>query len=468
VNAPNSGESRELRRQPKLPSDPDAWQELARISHIKHQAHSSLITAQPRARFRPRWLLRLGLILLIFTLVGALEGGQNLMNQYLANQPLSIWRALLLGLSDWYIWAALTPFVLLVAQYFPIGQRSWPLSLILHLVLSVVCATIVIQLTTNVLIRLQLGFDSAYIPKPTDRSQTGPSPIATANEQTSRISRPLDSSELGVRLLGARFAVYLVVYWTIVGVGHALGYYRKFRERELLAIQLESRLVQTQLQMLKMQLQPHFLFNTLNAISALMHQDVELADQMLARLAQLLRATLESAGIQEVPLKQELEFVELYLEIEQARIGPRLVVKIHAEAETMDAAVPNLILQPLVENAVRHGIAPRPKTGRIEINARRENSELCVEIMDDGPGLESDPSTPKREGVGLTNTRARLRQLYGHDHQFTFTKRAGGGLVITICVPFREIPIESVPADSDISLPRLPASSPAIPAPKSL
>jgi len=335
-------------------------------------------------------------------------------------------------------------------------------------VLSLLCATIVIQLMIPLLLHIQLGLEFTSVPKPVDSGQIITKAPGSASEKASKLSQPSDSSEVGARLLGVRFAVYLVVYWTIVGVGHALAYYRKYREREMLAIMLESRLAQTQLQMLKMQLQPHFLFNTLNAISALMHQDVELADQMLARLAQLLRATLESAGTQEVPLKQELEFVELYLEIEQARFGPRLVVHIDAEAETMDAGVPNLILQPLVENAIRHGIAPRPQTGHIEIRARRENGELRVEIMDDGPGLAGDSSVPQREGVGLTNTRARLRQLYGNAHQFTLANRAGGGLVVTVCVPFREIPDEIPQGEPDISTPRLPASPRRIAAPESL
>jgi sensor histidine kinase YesM len=134
----------------------------------------------------------------------------------------------------------------------------------------------------------------------------------------------------------------------------------------------------------------------------------------------------------------------------------------------MDAGVPNLILQPLVENAIRHGIAPRPQTGHIEIRARRENGALRVEIMDDGPGLAGDSSVPQREGVGLTNTRARLRQLYGNAHQFTFANRAGGGFVVTVCVPFREIPDEIPQAELDISTPRLPAPSRRIAAPESL
>lgn len=384
---------------------------------------------RPRGRFLSQRWLRLGLILAIFTLVGVLEAGQNIMLQYLSNRSPSGWRALLLGVTDWYIWAALTPFILWGSQLYPIEQRNWPGRVFFHVFVGILCATAVIVLMIPILERVHQNMEWLFTP------------------------RPADSVEVAINLLGFRFVIYLIVYWSIVGVSHAMAYYRKFREREMQAILLESRLAQTQLQMLKMQLQPHFLFNTLNAISALMHQDVELADQMLARLAQLLRSTLETAGTQEVSLKQELEFVELYLEIEQARFGPRLIVRMDADPETMDASVPNLILQPLVENAVRHGVAPRPETGHIEIRARRENGSLRVDVMDDGPGLASDSSLRKREGVGLANTRARLQQIYGDEHQFTLANRAGGGLVVTLRMPFREnsagFPLPS-PADSAV------------------
>jgi two-component sensor histidine kinase len=441
VNTPDYGERLDIPGELLQLRGSDAWTDMIRTSLIKPGSSPAQVPVTVSGQMRSRWWLRIGLILLIYTLIGMLEAGQNLMMQYLSNRPPSTWKALLVGISDWYIWAALTPFVLLVVHYCPFGQRSWPVSLFLHIVLSVMCASLVIQLMIPVLVSVQLDLD------------------------WTRRYNVSDSHEVGARLLGLRFAVYLIVYWTIVGVGHALAYYRKYREREMQAILLGSRLAQAQLQMLKLQLQPHFLFNTLNAISALMHQDVELADQMLAHLAQLLRTTLESGGTQEVPLKHELEFVELYLEIEQARFGPRLVVKMDASADTMDASVPNLILQPLVENAIRHGIAPRPETGHIEIRARRSNCQLRVEIMDDGPGLPSDPSTPVREGVGLANTRARLRQMYGDAHQFILANRSDGGLVVTVSIPFREIPDEPAPNEPEIFLPRPRSSSKSIAAP---
>jgi LytS/YehU family sensor histidine kinase len=183
-----------------------------------------------------------------------------------------------------------------------------------------------------------------------------------------------------------------------------------------------------------MQLHPHFLFNTLNAVSALMHQDVELADRMIARLGDLLRTTLDNADKQEVPLQQEIDFIRPYLEIEQARLGTRLSIGIDIDPNTVDARVPNLILQPLVENAVRHGIAPRPGPGRIEISARRENGHLHIQVRDDGAGIKQIDRL--KEGVGLSNTRARLEQLYGPAHRFEL--KNGHGFTVSVTLPFRD------------------------------
>jgi LytS/YehU family sensor histidine kinase len=236
----------------------------------------------------------------------------------------------------------------------------------------------------------------------------------------------------------AKFHQNLMFYAAILAVSQGVDYYRKYRERELRASQLEARLAQTRLQVLKMQLHPHFLFNTLNAISALIHQDVDLADRMVARLGDLLRSTLESADTQEVSLRQELDFIQPYLEIEQARLGPRLTVRLEIDPHALDAAVPNLVLQPLVENAIRHGIAPRAEPGRIEIRARRDDGQLCLQVRDDGPGLPPDPAAPFKEGIGLANTRARLQQLYGAAHRFELCNGPGRGLGVTITIPFRE------------------------------
>jgi LytS/YehU family sensor histidine kinase len=184
-----------------------------------------------------------------------------------------------------------------------------------------------------------------------------------------------------------------------------------------------------------MQLNPHFLFNTLHAISALVHKDVEAADRMIARLSDLLRYALESTDAQEVPLRQELGFLNRYLEIEQTRFGDRLTVRLDIAPETLDALVPNLVLQPLVENAIRHGIEPRAKPGRIDLRARRENGRLKLEVCDNGVGLPS--GRIPEEGVGLSNTRARLQQLYGEGHCFELGDAPGGGLMVSVELPFR-------------------------------
>ena len=184
-----------------------------------------------------------------------------------------------------------------------------------------------------------------------------------------------------------------------------------------------------------MQLNPHFLFNTLHAISSLMHKDVDAADRMLTRLSDLLRHALESTNTQVVPLREELEFLQRYLEIEQTRFGLRLAVRFDIAPDTLEAEVPNLVLQPLVENAIRHGIEPLASAGQIELYARRETGMLLLQVRDNGKGLP--PGSALEEGVGLANTRARLQQLYGAGHRLDAGNRPEGGFAVRITIPWR-------------------------------
>jgi two-component system LytT family sensor kinase len=227
----------------------------------------------------------------------------------------------------------------------------------------------------------------------------------------------------------------LLIYWVIVAVSFAFDYYRKYRERELRAVELEKRLAQAKLQALQMQLNPHFLFNSLHSISSLMHQDVEAADRMIVRLSDLLRAALDNSDTQEVTLGKELEFLKRYLEIEQIRFGKRLTVQMNITPDTLDAQVPNLILQPLVENAIRHGIEPHAKPGRIELRSKREADVLTLEVCDNGAGLPGNQ--PSAENVGLSNTRARLEALHAGVHSLEFHNVPGGGLLVRIMIPYR-------------------------------
>ena len=229
----------------------------------------------------------------------------------------------------------------------------------------------------------------------------------------------------------------IIYYWLLVGVGHGLEYYRFYRQREAQAAQLTARLARSELEMLKSQLHPHFLFNTLHAISALMHRDVKAADRMIARLSELLRMSLDYSGTQEVSLQEELAFLEPYVEIERIRLGERLTVEYDIQPGVLDACVPHMLLQPLVENAIRHGIAPRAQPGIIRIRARGRRDMLDIEVVDDGRGMP--PGRSANGGVGLANTRARLEQLYGDDFNFEPRNGAGGGFRVALTIPYRPI-----------------------------
>jgi two-component system LytT family sensor kinase len=190
------------------------------------------------------------------------------------------------------------------------------------------------------------------------------------------------------------------------------------------------------LQSLKSQLQPHFLFNTLHSISALMLTDVQAADQMMTRLSDLLRISLETGSAQLTTLSRELEVVNCYLEIEKVRFEERLSVTFDIAPETLDALVPHLLVQPLVDNAVKHGISKLPGGGEIRITAKVQHRELQVEVTDNGPGVGGPGSLPT-SGVGLRVTKERLESLYGHNHTFEFLSSPAGGVTARVCIPFR-------------------------------
>jgi len=222
----------------------------------------------------------------------------------------------------------------------------------------------------------------------------------------------------------------LLVYLLLVGAAHAAHYARRYRQRE-------TQLAQAQLAALQAQLHPHFLFNALNTVSALVHDDPDAADRMIARLSDLLRHTLDSAGTHEVTLREEIAFLAAYLEIEQARFEDRLRVEWAVDPTVLGAGVPHLLLQPLVENAIRHGIAPRPAPGTVWVRAARAAGAVRLTVRDDGVGLGHRAASGG--GVGLANTRARLAQLYGDAHALTVAPAPGGGTVVEVTIPFRAL-----------------------------
>lgn len=352
-----------------------------------------------------RWV-RWSLIFLGWTLLAFFFFTQTYLTYLYTNRPgqeVPAWFVLKLSLSEWYAWAALTPVMVWLARRFPLERGRMLRGLAIHIPAGVAVA--LVKFTIDVIVRREvLGI------------------VVAPNVMT-------------------RLHPNMVTYWIVVGLATAFLYYQRYRQRELRASQLEARLAEARLQVLKMQLHPHFLFNTLHAISTLMHRDVEAADRMLARLSDLLRLTLDRAGVQEVSLKDELDFLQHYLEIEQTRFEDRLTIRFDVAPGALDARVPYLFLQPIVENAVRHGVAPRAEGGRVEIAARRESAQLVVEVRDDGPGLGAAPAAASREGLGLANTRARLEQLYGAGQEFELVNGEGGGLTVRITLPFRDAPV---------------------------
>ena len=241
-------------------------------------------------------------------------------------------------------------------------------------------------------------------------------------------------------------ALKALIYSLLLGVGYALVYARQLHERELREAQLETELLSAHLNVLKMQLQPHFLFNTLNSISSLMYADVGAADRMVARLADFLRQTLRTLDTQEVTLQEEMNFLTLYLDIERTRLRDRLEVCLDVDEGARAALVPHLVLQPLVENAIRHAIAPRVEGGRVTILAKRHGDRLQLVVRDDGPGLQSAPTTT---GVGLRNTRQRLQHLYPGTHRFAMRDGPSGGAEVEVEIPFRSIWTENEPPASN-------------------
>jgi len=222
-----------------------------------------------------------------------------------------------------------------------------------------------------------------------------------------------------------------MVYWGIVAVSQAVNYFRKYQEREF-------RLAQAQLQALRMQLHPHFLFNTLNAIAELVYSDPKTADRSIVALSYLLRYSLESEKSQEVTLKKELDFLEKYVEIQRTLMRDRLHVRLSVDPEALDARVPNMLLQPLVENAIKHGVTPRAEGGEVSVEIARADGRLRVSVRDDGPGIDADVARASRgNGVGLANTRARLEQLYGQHQRFTVGNHPAGGAMVELVIPLR-------------------------------
>ena len=230
----------------------------------------------------------------------------------------------------------------------------------------------------------------------------------------------------------------LMVYAVIVGVSHAVAYHHEAQQRKLKSAQLETHLMEARLKTLEAELHPHFLFNTLHAISTLVHRDPESADRMISRLSDLLRITFDRSGEPKVTLKEEMDFLQKYLDIEQTRFQDRLTVHVSVDPDALDGEVPRMILQPLVENAIKHGIAGRNGGDNVQITAGLDGERLWMQVRDNGAGLQVRTLKALRTGVGLSNTRARLDCLYGRHYRLEFSDKHGG-LSVLIEIPFQRV-----------------------------
>ena len=327
---------------------------------------------------------------------------------------------LFLNFNYWYSWALLAPAVLWLARRFPLERATWRRSGPVHLA-GVFAATLA---HVSLVMIGRLGIDGWF-------------------GRTSRMSWLEEFQEM----FFLNFDWEMMTYWTMVGLSHAVRYHYEAQSRALAASKLETRLIEAQLQTLQRQLQPHFLFNTLNTVSALMHRDVEAADTMLAQLGDLLRLSFETLDVQEVSLGQELAFLQKYVALEHARFRERLHVTFDIGPGTSDCLVPNLLLQPLVENAIRHGIGPRVEGGHMLVRAVRTGATLELEVRDDGVGVPEAALADLSCGVGLSNTRSRLAHLYSDRHRFAVTRPPGGGLSVAIVIPVDDVATEAGATD---------------------
>lgn len=325
------------------------------------------------------------------------------------DEPVTWWDAGAYQFAAWYPWVLLTPLVLALGRRFSLERSRLWVALPIHLAAGIVIGAAQLALA--------LAAMRGLTPGPLERTFT---------------SAYVDW------MLPTYLEFAVLLYFAILGLVYAFDYYRRYVRGTVRASQLEAELARAQLQALRTQLQPHFLFNTLHAVSSLMDVDVRAARRMIARLADLLRTTLETGDQPEVTLLRELETLQLYLDIERERFSDRLRVELEVHPDVLEARVPNLVLQPLVENAVRHGIAPRQEGGRITVRAARDDGRLVLMVEDDGAGAEIRPPT---EGVGLRNTRARLTRLYPDAYALRIERPHEGGFRVEIEIPYTADPI---------------------------
>jgi two-component system LytT family sensor kinase len=356
---------------------------------------------------RPRYGVRWRLVVVAATVLSVLSCALAAELARAIGAPVSWLSVLVLNGGYWYAWALMTPALVWLSQHVRFERPGMHRAVLVHVPAAVLCSLAHIALMTGVEWWLAMSDGRAFW-------------------------WAAEFKHAALR----NFAWELMTYAAIAGLGHAVLYYRELRDRAVRGRQLEAQLIEARMATLQQQLRPHFLFNTLHAVSALMHRDVEAADRTLTQLSDLLRMTLEHAGEQEVTLRTELDFLTKYLGIEQTRFADRLVVRFDIEPDTLDTLLPSLLLQPLVENAIKHGVARKAGPGHVHISARRAHDKLWIEVRDDGAGLSDNALSALQKGIGVSTTRARLQHQFGADFRFEF-HRQEPGVAVVVAVPWR-------------------------------
>ena len=346
------------------------------------------------------WLVGFG----AWTALALLATMQTAMSFSMRGQPIEWPRLLTWRAIDWYSCALFVPPLVWLVRRWPLERATWPRRLPMYIGVTMIAAIAKYAL----LFSLQ-----GAVMGPTARMQS-----------------------FGMVLAGNAISE-VMIFWAVVGVLHAVEFYRRYREREALTLELRSQLSQSQLDVLRAQLHPHFLFNVLNAATVLVHRDPDAADAMLTRLGELLRHALRSDPRHETPLREELELLDRYLDIMRTRFGDRLTVRRTIPADVESALVPTFVLQPLVENALEHGVDRVEGSAHVEINAERDGDHLALRVRDNGAGECADGHAGL--GIGLTNTRARLAALYGEAASLALRPRSGGGTEVVLRLPFRSL-----------------------------
>jgi two-component system LytT family sensor kinase len=365
-----------------------------------------------------RWFMP-GFVLVLATVLGIIASWQHHATMVYEGGNTTAGHALGMGMPFWYLWALLAPVVVWFARRVPLEGRGWGWRALAHAGFAV--------LISLVHASLEIGFRSLAVFH-----------IHTTVLRLTRSSLVQAFYSLGTDLL---------VYGAILGTWYVLTLYKKLREREVAASRLEAQLTQARLQALRSQLQPHFFFNAMNTIAMLVRaQENALAIRTVAGMSDLLRHVLQEDPPALVPLGEELDFVRRYLDIECIRFRDRLRPSIHTGPDTLELLVPNLLLQPLVENAVRHGVGRRADASLVEITAARQNGRLIITVRDDGPGPSSTAISSAGAGIGIRNTRERLRELYGERFFFELKDAPGGGAEVTIELPAQTPELLNLPA----------------------